>query len=1115
MAIDFWRQAISFSLEFPLTPFSVFFALLYIMGGAWFLWLRKADFAQLRGRRLWWYVTALVLVFPAQAFLVLYRKDVGVLPPAPIGVLPVTPALSLLGTAVVMAVVLWLGPGPGFVLGLVAGLAWVRFYPLTFTDLLALASWPAVVGWCVYQRYQGKLFDFLRRPILALPIFALVPIGLFSLSRLAMNLPPGILQAVDYLMAVWSDEVAVWLTGGLVLGVVFQSLFLNAAWRPHVQADKLSIYNRSLRARLLLTTIPLVLVIMVVSMLSVTLRAVRLAREQSLVQMDHSARNAREAITNFYTTGLHLLVAFSEDAALLDSQMRHRTLEIDRHVVPYFDELLLVNQNLEVIEVAPPSATLPSLTYEERVFAERALSFSWSGMTHLKEMGPQKYILTMVQPVRGAGSDATQAVLLGRVNLADNPFFKQTLKILQSTRRIGTGFVLDDRGLIIAHPNPDIVLRPWKASVDLSKDAALPQGSESQANVSPAGDGEELQGLYYDNIDSESGERTLTYILPATWIEDYHVILQLPFSSVLQSATGIASSLLVVQIMGGVILLFALPFFTSRIIKPLNHLSDAANHIAQGELDSPVEIFGEDEVAQLGRAFEQMRLRLRARLNDLSLLFDISQSVAATLDLERGVPPILSGALGETGAAVAHFILFSRDDQPEQVFSVGEDRSAYQGLDATFVQTFRRRRKCLIVDDLSQARGTADSAENLRSVAVFPVRVQHDTVGILWVGAYEVELFDEARTNFISTLASQAAFLVENARLFQSAEGGRRRLAAILSSTSDAILVIDASNLALTNPAAQQLLGLQEVDHGKLLSALKIPEALVEAFARSDEDGQPVTAEVPFEDGRTFLASVAAIMGAEGGPFGKVVVLRDVTHFKELDEMKSDFVTTVSHDLRAPLTFIRGYASMLMMVGELNEKQRDYLERILLGIDQMGALIGDLLNLRRIDAGVGIRQEVCRLGLILVEAVDVMRARGTTKGITLRLEPTEGAPVVIGDRTLLRQAVSNLVDNAIKYTPTGGQVSVGLDIVDQEVRIRITDNGIGISADDQIRLFEKFHRIKRRETGSIQGTGLGLALVKSIIERHEGRVWVESVVDMGSTFFVALPLPEEERVESG
>jgi signal transduction histidine kinase len=267
------------------------------------------------------------------------------------------------------------------------------------------------------------------------------------------------------------------------------------------------------------------------------------------------------------------------------------------------------------------------------------------------------------------------------------------------------------------------------------------------------------------------------------------------------------------------------------------------------------------------------------------------------------------------------------------------------------------------------------------------------------------------------------------------------------------------------------------------------------------------------QDGRTFYASIAPITGDEGVTVGVVVVMRDVTHFKELDEMKSEFVATVSHDLRAPLTFMRGYTNMLTMVGELNARQRDYTRRILDGIEQMNALIGDLLDLRRVEAGVGIRREACRLGLILVEAVDTMRAKARSKQVTLKLEPAHGAPTVIGDRTLLRQVVSNLVDNAVKYTPSGGNVRVGLDITDKRATIRVADTGIGIAPDDQVRLFEKFHRIKRRETADVKGTGLGLALVKSIIERHEGRVWVESALNEGSTFYVELPIPSSEELE--
>jgi signal transduction histidine kinase len=144
----------------------------------------------------------------------------------------------------------------------------------------------------------------------------------------------------------------------------------------------------------------------------------------------------------------------------------------------------------------------------------------------------------------------------------------------------------------------------------------------------------------------------------------------------------------------------------------------------------------------------------------------------------------------------------------------------------------------------------------------------------------------------------------------------------------------------------------------------------------------------------------------------------------------------------------------------------------------------------------------------LVEAVDGMRAQAAAKRVTLRLEQAEGGVLVAGDAALLRQAVTNLVDNAVKYTPSGGTVTVGLWLRNGQAVIRVADTGIGIAPDDQVRLFEKFYRVKRRDTVGIRGTGLGLAIVKSIVERHGGRVWVYSELGRGSRFYIVLRLGE-------
>jgi two-component system NtrC family sensor kinase len=251
--------------------------------------------------------------------------------------------------------------------------------------------------------------------------------------------------------------------------------------------------------------------------------------------------------------------------------------------------------------------------------------------------------------------------------------------------------------------------------------------------------------------------------------------------------------------------------------------------------------------------------------------------------------------------------------------------------------------------------------------------------------------------------------------------------------------------------------------------------------------------------------------------------MRDITRFKELDDMKSEFLATVSHDLRAPLTFMRGYADRLDEVGELNEKQRVYVESILQGVQRIDALVLELLDLSRIEAGLGVERKPCHLGVIVAEAVSSLRARATAKGVSLQIQPPLDLPsngggdsLVSGDRGLLRQAIVNLLDNAIKYTPSGGKVAAGLSIEGRnggkQATIHVADTGIGIASDEQARLFEKFYRTKRGNRSGASGTGLGLAIVKSVVERHDGKVWVESKLNGGSTFYISLPLATDESL---
>jgi two-component system phosphate regulon sensor histidine kinase PhoR len=380
-------------------------------------------------------------------------------------------------------------------------------------------------------------------------------------------------------------------------------------------------------------------------------------------------------------------------------------------------------------------------------------------------------------------------------------------------------------------------------------------------------------------------------------------------------------------------------------------------------------------------------------------------------------------------------------------------------------------------------------------------------MGALWIAYAQPRNFTDEEIRFLGTLAGQAAVAVSNALLYASAEIGRQRLEAVLVSTPEPVLVFDEqARLLLVNAAALQVPGLViSAAPGRPINETVSPKELIGLIIQPQEEKRS-SCKVNLANGRVYYASVSAV-NAEGRPVGKVCVLQDITHFTELDKLKSDFVATVSHDLRSPLTLMRGYVTMLQMVGELNEQQKNYTRKIISGVENMTRLVNNLLDLGRIDAGIGLQIERILAQEVVEQVIGSLQPQATQKNIQLTHEGLDQPPVFLEvDRALMQQAVYNLIENAIKYTPTGGQVRVKLQPQGNEVVFEVHDTGIGIAPLDLPRLFERFYRSTRREAYAQRGTSLGLAIVKSIAERHEGRVWVESQLGKGSIFFLEVPL---------
>jgi two-component system phosphate regulon sensor histidine kinase PhoR len=274
--------------------------------------------------------------------------------------------------------------------------------------------------------------------------------------------------------------------------------------------------------------------------------------------------------------------------------------------------------------------------------------------------------------------------------------------------------------------------------------------------------------------------------------------------------------------------------------------------------------------------------------------------------------------------------------------------------------------------------------------------------------------------------------------------------------------------------------------------------------------GRPGTSELALPDGRIAQASLVPVSTPFGEPVGVAAILRDITVLKNLEEMKNDFVNTVSHDLKNPITIIAGLADLMRDAGPGDPRHQSRCQDIRDTAQHMAELVADLLDLGKIEAGLDPYREPTDLIPIIGEALRMVAPNAEKKRVELRAELAGQAWVnVVASR--IRQALINLIDNGVKYTPEGGRVTVtavfsaGAGSAGT-VTVRVTDTGVGIPARDLPHVFDKFYRVKGAATSGIAGTGLGLAITRSIVETHDGRIRVESVEGAGTTFVVELPL---------
>ena len=424
--------------------------------------------------------------------------------------------------------------------------------------------------------------------------------------------------------------------------------------------------------------------------------------------------------------------------------------------------------------------------------------------------------------------------------------------------------------------------------------------------------------------------------------------------------------------------------------------------------------------------------------------------------------------------------------------------------------------------------------EGVISAAYIPIMSKTKRVlGTLAVGSRKRRKFSKEKISLLQTFGSQLGMALENGRLYDEITKGKAYIENLVENAADVIICTDLNDLILTwNRGAEVILGYgKEEVIGEHLSMLLPPERfheLEEMRAKVQNYGplRDIEVRAARKDGVIIYLSLSMspIRDAEGKIVSFLRVAKDISEkkrferrLKELDRMKSDFVSNVSHELRTPLTAIKGSVDNMLdgLTGSLNEKQVRYLARIKSNTDRLSRLINDLLDLSRIESGrVEVRSTTLTLTALAEEVAEHLKSLAAEKLIRIEVPSPDPKVTVWADRDKVTQVLVNLIGNAVKFTPQNGKVTVALEKNgDDYVQISIDDTGPGILPEEKNKIFSKFYQFADIDKQKPKGSGLGLAISKALVEMHGGRIWVESEVGKGSTFYFTLPARQPFKLE--
>lgn len=499
--------------------------------------------------------------------------------------------------------------------------------------------------------------------------------------------------------------------------------------------------------------------------------------------------------------------------------------------------------------------------------------------------------------------------------------------------------------------------------------------------------------------------------------------------------------------------------------------------------------------------------QLKQKEFELNVLYDIANSISYSLSYDDFLRIVVDSLHKIIDYDVCSFLLLPEEGKAAKMvirIARAVSKEAVDEVKAKVIDALSsfRDRPLLEQDIVFEYKGefscdAATAGKGIVSSFDVPLMVRNKVVGLLNVASARDIAYSDDEMKLLYTLASQASSAVERLQAVLSVEKSKMRV--MVEGMSEGVAMFDENErLVIINSAFREMLG----DNLSLIGPLEEIRKYRDAPRLQD-----IQLTKPFP--RIIHSQSKCLEDETGKLVGIVVLLRDVSREREVDQMKSDFVSVVSHELRTPLAAMKGAVDNLLdgLCGDLNQIQRDCLLLTNRNIGRLNRLISDLLDISRIEAGkIQLAKQQVDITRVINEVLDSFQAMANEKNILLKASCGSDLPMAELDPDKITQVLTNLVGNSLKFTPSGGTVKVEACRENNVLQIDVIDTGVGIPRQDLEKVFDKFYQVSRSLGSGVKGTGLGLPISKSLVEKHGGKMWAESELGKGSTFRVNLPL---------